>query len=113
MTISSMVPVKDTVGINPYSSPISEGRKLRDAGVLDGKKPGEKTSKLTAERAEIVRLTFDPGVSESVTRPFNVKTLQRQYLCVMDDSVDHRGSDCPIAERVTPPVDRQIRCQNK
>lgn len=40
-----------------YSSLISEGRKQRDAGVLDGKKPGEKTGKLTAEQAEIARLT--------------------------------------------------------
>lgn len=40
-----------------YSSLISEWRKQRDAGVLDGKKPGEKTGKLTAEQAEIARLT--------------------------------------------------------
>jgi hypothetical protein len=31
----------------------------------------------------------------------------------MDDSVDHRGSDCLIAEYVTPPAERQIRCQNQ
>ncbi len=42
------------------------------------------------------RQRIDPGVSESVTRPF-----QGQNLCVMDDSVDHRGSDCLIAEYVT------------
>jgi transposase len=40
-----------------YSSLISEWRKQRDAGVLDGKKPGEKAGKLTAEQAEIARLT--------------------------------------------------------
>jgi hypothetical protein len=45
------------------------------------------------------RQRIDPGVSESVTRPF-----QRQNLCVMDDSVDHHGSDCLIAEYVTPPI---------
>ncbi|MDJ0361883.1 hypothetical protein [Rhodococcus sp. H29-C3] len=40
-----------------YSSLISEWRKHRDAGVLAGKKPGEKVGKLTAEQAEIARLT--------------------------------------------------------
>lgn len=39
-----------------YSSQITEWRKLRDAGVLAGKKPGEKIGRLTAEQAEIARL---------------------------------------------------------
>ena len=40
-----------------YSSLISEWRKQRDAGVLAGKRPGEKVGRLTAEQAEIARLT--------------------------------------------------------
>ena len=40
-----------------YSSQITEWRKLRDAGVLAGKKPGEKIGRPTAEQAEIARLT--------------------------------------------------------
>ncbi|MFZ2176468.1 MAG: hypothetical protein WAW17_21010 [Rhodococcus sp. (in: high G+C Gram-positive bacteria)] len=40
-----------------YSSLISEWRKQRDAGVLEGKKPGETVGKLTSEQAEIARLT--------------------------------------------------------
>ena len=39
-----------------YSSLSSEWRKQRDAGVLDGKQPGTKIGKLTAEQAEIARL---------------------------------------------------------
>ena len=39
-----------------YSSQITEWRKLRDAGVLQGKKPGEKIGRLTPEQAEIARL---------------------------------------------------------
>jgi transposase len=39
-----------------YSSLISEWRRLRDAGVLAGKKPGEKVGRLTGEQAEIARL---------------------------------------------------------
>jgi len=40
-----------------YSSLISEWRKQRDAGVLAGKPPGEKMGRLSAEQAEIARLT--------------------------------------------------------
>jgi transposase-like protein len=39
-----------------HSSQIIEWRKLRDAGVLEGKQPGEKIGKLTPEQAEIARL---------------------------------------------------------
>lgn len=39
-----------------YSSLISEWRKQRDAGALDGKPAGAKVGKLTAEQAEIARL---------------------------------------------------------
>jgi len=39
-----------------YSSQITEWRKLRDAGVLEGKQPGEKIGKLTPEQVEIARL---------------------------------------------------------
>jgi transposase-like protein len=39
-----------------YSSLISEWRRLRDAGVLAQKKPGEKVGRLTAEQAEVARL---------------------------------------------------------
>ena len=39
-----------------YSSQITEWRKLRDAGVLEGKKPGERIGRLTPEQAEIARL---------------------------------------------------------
>jgi len=47
-----------------YSSQIAEWRKLRDAGVLEGKKPGEKIGKPTAEQAEIGRLRRQLEVSE-------------------------------------------------
>ena len=40
-----------------YSSLICEWRKHRDAGVLAGKRPGERVGSLTAEQAEIARLT--------------------------------------------------------
>ena len=39
-----------------YSSQITEWRKLRDAGVLAGKKPGETIGRLSPEQSEIARL---------------------------------------------------------
>lgn len=39
-----------------YSSQIAEWRKLRDAGVLAGKNPGEKIGRLSTEQAEIAKL---------------------------------------------------------
>ena len=39
-----------------FSSQITEWRKLRDAGLLTGKQPGDKVGKPSAEQAEIARL---------------------------------------------------------
>lgn len=47
-----------------YSSQMTEWRKLRDAGVLHGKKPGETIGKLSKEQAEIARLRRQLEVSE-------------------------------------------------
>lgn len=42
-----------------FSSQVTEWRKLRDAGVLAGKQPGERVGKPSAEQAEIARLRRD------------------------------------------------------
>ena len=47
-----------------YSSQILEWRKLRDAGVLAGKKPGEKIGRLSAEQIEIAKLRRKLALSE-------------------------------------------------
>ena len=47
-----------------YSSQITEWRRLRDAGVLAGKQPGEKIGRLTPEQAEIARLRRRLEVTE-------------------------------------------------
>lgn len=39
-----------------YSSLISEWRRLRDAGLLEGKEPGARVGRPTAEQAELARL---------------------------------------------------------
>ena len=48
-----------------YSSLMCEWRRQRDAGVLAGKKPGEKIGRLTAEQAEIARLRRQLDTAES------------------------------------------------
>jgi transposase len=40
-----------------YSSQVTEWRKLRDGGLLEGKAPTEKVGRLSPEQAEIARLT--------------------------------------------------------
>jgi len=47
-----------------YSSQITEWRKLRDAGVLAGRNPGEKIARLTPEQAEIARLRRQLAVTQ-------------------------------------------------
>lgn len=48
-----------------YSSQVTEWRKLRDAGVLQGKTAGQTIGKLSREQAEIARLRRQLEVSES------------------------------------------------
>ena len=47
-----------------HTQQITEWRKLRDAGVLQGKKPGEKIGRLTPEQAEIARLRRQLDLTE-------------------------------------------------
>ena len=48
-----------------YSSQMTEWRRLRDAGVLAGKKAGESIGKLSAEQAENARLRRQLEVTQS------------------------------------------------
>lgn len=47
-----------------YSSLISQWRRLRDAGVLEGKAPGAKVGRPNADQAEIARLRRQLGEAE-------------------------------------------------
>ena len=47
-----------------YSSQMTEWRKLRDAGVLAGRNPGDKIGRLTPEQAEIARLRRQLAVTQ-------------------------------------------------
>lgn len=46
-----------------YSSQMTEWRRMRDCGVLEGKQPGEKIGRLTSEQAEIARLRRELGLA--------------------------------------------------
>jgi transposase len=47
-----------------YSSLISEWRRLRDAGLLEGKEPGARVGRPSAEQAELARLRRELAESE-------------------------------------------------
>jgi len=47
-----------------YSSLVSEWRRLRDAGLLEGKRAGERIGKPSAEQAEIARLRRELAEAE-------------------------------------------------
>lgn len=47
-----------------YSSQVVEWRRLRDAGVLDGKGPGQRVGRPTRDQAEIARLRRQLEVTE-------------------------------------------------
>ncbi len=69
-----------------YSSQITEWRKLRDAGVLEGKKPGEKIGKPTPEQAEIGRLRRQLEVSErKLTRTEAALSIMEKARQLLED----------------------------
>lgn len=69
-----------------YSSQITEWRKLRDAGVLEGKKLGEKIGKPTAEQAEIGRLRRQLEVSErKLARTEAALTIMEKTRQLLED----------------------------
>jgi hypothetical protein len=64
-----------------YSSQNTEWRKLRDAGVLAGKQPGEKIDKLTPEQVEIVRLKrkLELTAQRPATRDVALEIMSRMH----------------------------------
>ncbi len=86
-----------------YSSLISEWRKQRDAGVLAGKRPGEKVGRLTAEQAEIARLSRE-----------NARLSKR--LSTTEAALDIMGKAHALLETLSERADsdeqRKNRCAN-
>lgn len=71
-----------------YSSLISEWRRLRDAGVLEGKAPGQKVGRPSKDQAEIARLRQQLEVTER--RLATTETA----LGLMGKAHDYAGDVC-------------------
>jgi transposase len=83
-----------------YSSLISEWRKQRDAGVLEGKRPGEKVGRLTAEQAEIARLTRE-----------NARMSKR--LATTEAALDIMGKAHALLESLSERADSDEKRKNR
>lgn len=79
-----------------YSSQITEWRKLRDAGLLAGKKPGERVGKPSAEQAEIARLRRDLAAAER-------KLATTETALMIMGKAHALGADLRSAEAEQPP----------
>jgi transposase len=83
-----------------YSSLISEWRKQRDAGVLAGKRPGEKVGRLTADQAEIARL-----------RRENARMSKR--LGITEAALDIMGKAHALLENLSERADSDEQRKNR
>jgi transposase-like protein len=79
-----------------YSSQITEWRKLRDAGLLSGRKPGEKIGRPTTEQAEIARLTRELD-------------LTRRRLATTEAALDLVGKAHALLEDLSERADTEKR----
>jgi transposase-like protein len=79
-----------------YSSQITEWRKLRDAGLLSGRKPGEKIGRQTTEQAEIARLTRELD-------------LTRRRLATTEAALDLVGKAHALLEDLSERADTEKR----
>ena len=77
-----------------YSSQITEWRRLRDAGVLSGKGPGEKIGRPSAEQVEIARLTRE-------------LELTRRRLAKTEVALDIMGKAHALLEEISESADSE------
>ena len=79
-----------------YSSLISEWRRLREAGVLDGKAPGSKVGRPSADQAEIARLRRQLGEAE-------------RRLATTETALDIMGKAHALLEQISESATEQPR----
>ena len=75
-----------------YSSLISEWRRLRDAGVLDGRDPGEPLGRPSREQAEIARLKRELAKAQ-------------QKLATTEMALDIMGKAHALLEQISESAD--------
>jgi len=79
-----------------YSSQVTEWRRLRDAGVLEGKAPGERIGRPSAEQAEIARLTRE-------------LELTRRRLAKTEVALDIMGKAHALLDEISESADTEPR----
>ena len=79
-----------------YSSQVTEWRRLRDAGVLEGKAPGERIGRPSAEQAEIARLTRE-------------LELTRRRLAKTEVALDIMGKAHALLDEISESADKPPR----
>jgi len=79
-----------------YSSQVTEWRRLRDAGVLQGKAPGERIGRPSAEQAEIARLTRE-------------LELTRRRLAKTEVALDIMGKAHALLDEISESADTEQR----
>ncbi len=79
-----------------FSSQITEWRKLRDAGVLAGKQPGERVAKPSPEQAEIARLRRELDRAE-------------RRLATTETALDIMGKAHALLEQISESADTDKR----
>ena len=84
-----------------YSSQITEWRKLRDAGVLAGRNPGEKIGRLTPEQASIARLRRQLAVTQRRLRITEVALglMGKAHELLEEISKGSQDDDTPPSKR--------------
>jgi transposase-like protein len=75
-----------------YSSQVTEWRKLRDGGLLEGRAPGEKIGRLSPEQAEIARLTAQLGKAQ-------------RRLVITEAALDIMGKAHALLEEISQSAD--------
>jgi hypothetical protein len=79
-----------------YSSQVTEWRRLRDAGVLAGKAPGERIGRPSAQQAEIARLTRELD-------------LTRRRLAKTEAALDIMGKAHALLDEISESADTEQR----
>ena len=93
-----------------YSSLISEWRRLRDAGVLAGKKPGEKIGRLTKDQIELARVQRRLTATEQRLRIWEVAlAVMGKHTSSWKNCPRARGTPLPVARPAHLPGVRHRR----
>lgn len=83
-----------------YSSQITQWRQLRDAGMLAGKKPGEKIGRPSAEQQEIARLTRELELSRrKLTKTEAALSIMGKVHALLEESSESADTDSKRGKR--------------